>query len=244
MMAARKAPPQRETDLYRPVHDYLAARGYTVRAEVDHCDVVARKGDDLIVVEMKRRISLDLLIQATRRQRISDSVYVAVPRSACAEGTRRWRGLRRLLRQLELGLIVVSRRRGRTSVEVLFHPLAYQRQKRTSARRAILEEMDARSANHNRGGSTRTKLLTAYRERAIHIACCLEALGPLAPRQLRAMGTGPKTQSVLYSDFYGWFRRVARGVYAVTARGRAGIGRYAAVASRYRREVAGRQPPP
>jgi hypothetical protein len=38
----------RESDLYAPVRDFLAAQGYTVRAEVKHCDVVAvrpRLGD-------------------------------------------------------------------------------------------------------------------------------------------------------------------------------------------------------
>jgi hypothetical protein len=45
-----------------------------VRAEVKHCNVTASKGDDLIVVEMKPRCGLDLLIQATRRQLITDSV--------------------------------------------------------------------------------------------------------------------------------------------------------------------------
>ena len=30
-----------ETDLYRPVHDYLVKQGYTVRSEVRHCDIAA-----------------------------------------------------------------------------------------------------------------------------------------------------------------------------------------------------------
>ena len=63
-MALSPALPLVETDLYGPIRDYLVANGYAVQAEVKHCDVTARKGDDLIVVEMKLRCSLDLLIQA------------------------------------------------------------------------------------------------------------------------------------------------------------------------------------
>ena len=42
-MPKRQHTPPRETDLYGPIHNYLEAQGYTVRAEVNHCDVTARK---------------------------------------------------------------------------------------------------------------------------------------------------------------------------------------------------------
>ena len=69
-----------ESDLYLPVKDYLEKHGYRVRGEVKNCDVVATKEDDLIVVELKTSVSMTLLVQATERQSISDSVYVAVPK--------------------------------------------------------------------------------------------------------------------------------------------------------------------
>ena len=76
------------------------------------------------------------------------------------------------------------------------------------------------------GGSTRRKLVTAYRENALQIACYLDAMGPLSPKELRELGTGPKTQSILYSDFYGWFERVDRGLYGLKAAGREELGQY------------------
>ena len=72
-----------ESDLYQPVKDYLEKHGYTVRGEVKHCDMVAIKGDELIVVELKTGANMTLLVQATERQSISDSVYVAIPASPC-----------------------------------------------------------------------------------------------------------------------------------------------------------------
>jgi hypothetical protein len=196
------------------------------------CDVTASRGDELVVIEMKRAFCTALLVQATKRQRLTDSVYIALPRP---KQTPHWRGIRRLLRRLELGLIFVSfGRRRKPRVEVVFHPVPYQRQKRKAAKRAVLAEMEGRSGDFNCGGSTRRKIVTAYRENAIQIACYLDAMGPLSPRQLRALGTGPKTLSILYSNFYGWFERVDRGIYALRSQGREQLGEFGELAGQYR----------
>jgi hypothetical protein len=62
-------------------------------------------------------------------------------------------------------------------------------------------------------------LITAYRENAVFIACCLRRHGPLSTRALRAIGTGDKTQKILGDNHYGWFNRVSRGVYSLNERG-------------------------
>ena len=243
-MALNPALPLAETDLYEPIRDYLVANGYAVRAEVKDCDVTARKGDDLIVVEMKLRCSLELLIQATKRQRITDSVYVAIAKPAGWGSNRRFLGIKRVLRQLELGLILVSFGGPRPAVEIEFHPLPYRRQKRKSARRAVINEMMQRSGDYNVGGSSRKKQMTAWREVAVHVACCLERFGTLAPRQLRSLGTGPKTQSVLGSELsYGWFTRVAPALYDITAKARAELADWPELATYYRGQLQGVRTP-
>ena len=69
-----------ETALYAPVKVFLEGQGYAVKAEVEGCDVVAVRGDEPpVIVELKTRFSLDLVLQATDRQRLSGQVYVAVP---------------------------------------------------------------------------------------------------------------------------------------------------------------------
>jgi hypothetical protein len=225
----------RETDLYGPIRDHLIEQGYEVQGEVRECDIVARKDDDLIVIELKRTFSTRLLIQATDRQKITDSVYVALP-GPYRQRSSRWRNIKHLLRRLELGLITVTFEHP-PQVRVIFHPLPYQRQKRSRRRRAVIKEMSARTGDYNRGGSARGKRMTAYRENAIHVACCLEALGTAAPRQLRDLGTGPKTTHILSSNFYGWFRRVDRGIYELTPAGRAELASYPELAAKYREQV-------
>ena len=93
-------------------------------------------------------------------------------------------------------------------------------------RKAILSEIAGRSQDYNRGGSTRQKLMTAYRENAIQIACLLNDLGPLSTTKLRDLGTGMKTQAILYRDHYKWFTRVTTGVYDLTDLGRQELSRY------------------
>lgn len=227
-----------ETDLYQPLYDYLTRQGYVVRSEVRDCDVAAVKDGDLIVVEMKRSLSVQLLVQAVRRQRIAPSVYVAVPRPA---DKRKWnvesRGVQHLLRRLELGLILVATRKGRPPVEIVFHPVPFERRRRKNDHRAVIEEIERRSADFNQGGSCRRKLVTAYRENAIHIACILAERGPISPRALRALGTGEKTLSILRHNVYGWFERVDRGVYAINAKGRAEIEQFPALVEHYRAQI-------
>lgn len=225
-----------ETDLYEPIRDYLVANGYQVQAEVKGCDVVAQKGQELVVVELKRSFTTRLLVQAIDRQKITDAVYVALP-GPYRPRTRRWRDIKRLLRRLELGLLVVTGMSGSYRVEIGFHPLPFQRHKRASRKRAVIRETAARSGDYNRGGSTRRPITTAYRENVIHIACCLDRLGPSTPKRLRELGTGKKTTRILSSNYYGWFRRVDRGVYELTPVGKKSLADYGDLALQYRSMV-------
>jgi hypothetical protein len=232
-----------EADLARPLVSHLAAQGWTVRSEVRDCDIAATRGEELLVVEVKRTMSLSLLAQAAGRQRLTDSVYVAIPRPA---NKWKWwqdsRGVRHLLRRLELGLILVSLQAGKPAVEVVLHPQPFAKKKRAQSRRAVLEEIAHRTGDYNRAGSTRTKLVTAYRENAIHVACCLRKRDSLSPAQLRSLGTGEKTYSILRSNVYGWFARIAKGRYSLTAQGRAELAAYPELAAHYGGLLKGKKP--
>ena len=73
---------QREQDLYAPVKALLERQGYTVRGEVGAADVMAMRGaeDPPVIVELKLRFSLSLFHQAVTRLKVTDLVYLAVPR--------------------------------------------------------------------------------------------------------------------------------------------------------------------
>ncbi len=233
--------PRYETDLAQPVTAFLESQGYTVRSEVNGCDIVGLRDGRMVVVELKRNFTVTLLAQAADRQRVADAVYVALPRPAEPLRGKRWRILRHLLRRLELGLLFVSFSTEKPRVQIVFHPVPFDRKRDHRRRQVLLREADGRSSDFNRGGSSRRKLVTAYRENALHIACGLEALGDSSPAALRALGTGARTRAILYDNVYGWFERVDRGVYRLRDAGREALAEYPDLAGHYRNEITRRR---
>ncbi|MBT2730061.1 hypothetical protein J7E63_24690 [Bacillus sp. ISL-75] len=215
-----------EIDLYKPIQTYFLREGYEVYGEVKDCDIVAVKDEELVVIELKLTLSVDLLIQAAKRQRITDKVYVAIPKPKHRLNSKRWTEKCHLIRRLELGLIVVSSPGKRGRAEIIFEPTPFIRRKNKRKRDSIRKEINGRSADYNVGGSNRTKIMTAYKENCIQIACYLENLGPLSPKKLNQLGSGKNTSSVLTKNYYGWFERIKRGIYVITEKGKEEIKEY------------------
>ncbi len=219
----------KETDLYPPLKAWLEAAGYAVYGEVGNCDVAAKRGDELVLIELKTAINLDLIRQIVKRQEADASVYAAVP--APPRRDRRWRELERLLKRLEAGLVLVHTGGLADRVEVAFHPIEQKRTKRKHVTRSILKEIAGRSADLNTGGCVRQKLATRYREEAIAVACILNAAGPQAPVAVKQRGGPAKAGAILYSNHYGWFERLGIGLYGLTDQGRKGLRDYSELAA-------------
>ncbi|WHY83886.1 DUF2161 family putative PD-(D/E)XK-type phosphodiesterase [Neobacillus novalis] len=219
-----------EADLYKPIQTYFLREEYEVYGEVKDCDMAAVKGDELVIIELKLTLSVDLLIQAAKRQRLTDQVYIAIPKPKYRLNSRQWTDKCHLVRRLELGLIVVSFSGMRTKAEIIFPPTPFNRRKSIGQsklkRAAIMKEINGRSADFNIGGSNRTKIMTAYKENSIQIACYLEKLGPLSPKALIQKGTGDKTSSILTKNYYGWFERIKRGTYVISEKGKQEVKEY------------------
>lgn len=207
-----------ETDLYPPVKRHLEAQGYVVKSEVRSCDVVAVRGDDPpVIVELKQSMSLALLYQAMDRLTISDHVYVAISRPKRGVGS----SALKLCRRLGLGLIVVT---AAGSLEVMADPVPYAPRPNTRKRGLLLKEFNARSGDPNVGGSTRTPLMTAYRQDAIKCAAHLSAHGPTRVRDVKAATQVDRAANIFRDNVYGWFQKVERGVYDLAAAGRTALG--------------------
>ncbi len=222
----------KESDLYLPIKAHLEASGYVIKGEVEHCDLIAQKDDDLIAIELKTSANIKLLMQATDRQAFTDSVYVAIvaPKNRRSSN---WRGIKRVLRRLELGLMTVDLDRQVPQVIIEFDPMPYQRKLLTKRRRAVIEELAGRSGDYNVGGTTGLKRMTAYRETAIYIATCMLAHNqPMKTSELRAFDTGKKTTNILYANHYGWFQRVDHGVYQLTDKAMIELTKYPEIVAR------------
>ena len=205
-----------ESDLYAPVKALLEGQGYVVKGEVRGCDVVGVRGEEPpVIVELKRVFGLSLVLQGVDRLALSDRVYLAV-----GQWPKQMKNVKKLCRRLGLGLLVVARERA----DVVLDPAPYK--PRANKRKAgrLLGEHRRRVGDPNLGGSAmRSPLMTAYRQEALRCAELLACHGPMAPKALRAAGDVPNAAKILRHDHYGWFERVSRGIYALTAQGRTSL---------------------
>ena len=199
-----------------------------MQGEVQECDLVAVKGEEMILVELKTRVTVTLLIQAARRKDISDSVYICVPVPEGKKDIPNARGLRNLLRKLEVGLIIVRFMKTKTKVDMVLHPRPYEKRMRRKKQAVLLREVNGRYGEFHKGGiSTKEERISAYRQEAIRSALILREEGQVSPALLRERGIRPdKAQSILAANHYGWFDRVNRGVYVLNGAGEQALSRY------------------
>lgn len=78
-------------------------------------------------------------------------------------------------------------------------------------------ELEGRQLDANIGGMTRRKIITAYRERVIRLACILEREGKISLAELRARGL-EELAVLLGRNYEKWFVRVEKGVYALSGK--------------------------
>lgn len=214
----------RETELYPPVKAFLEGQGYVVKAEVGGADVVACRGDeDPVIVELKTGFSLALVHQGIARQAVTDWVYLAVPRPAGAGARKGMQANVALCRRLGLGLLTVRLQDGH--VEPLVDPGPYAPRKSAVRRGRLLREFARREGDPNTGGAHRAKIVTAYRQDALRCAAQLSA-GPARGAEVAAATGVTRATRIMADDHYGWFERVARGVYALTPAGAAGLSQW------------------
>lgn len=210
----------RETDLYPPVKAWLEAMGFEVKGEIASADVVAlRPGEDPVVVELKTGFSLALFHQGTERQKVTDWVYLAVPRLS----GQRFRGALKsnisLCRRLGLGLLTVRLSDG--TCECHLDPAPYRPRKLPARKGRLLREFARRVGDPSEGGSRGT-VMTAYRQDALRCLSVVAAHPTKASAVAEAAGV-PTARRIMAADHYGWFERVERGIYAATPKGRAAL---------------------
>lgn len=215
----------KEKDLYIPVKELFSEMGYSVRGEVKDVDLVAISEEDdvTIMVEFKLQLGFKLVLQAINRQRMTDYVYVAIPRPE-GKNLRSKSHLEKihLLRRLELGLIYVAMDSVHPYAQIIEEPRPYDlkavRSRSKKKRENVIAEMKKRHGDFNLGG-TKGKVMTAYKEQSLIIAHTLKD-GPLAVAEIKAISGNTKSGAILTRNFYNWFSRIETGVYELSDTGK------------------------
>lgn len=215
MSVAKTASRRRETSLYAVVKRHLEALGYVAKGEICGCDIVGiRPGEPpfVVITELKLGLSLELILQGVDRLAAADEVWLAV--LATRRGRDRDRRAHKLCRLLGFGLLAVDP--ARQAVEVLAEPAPYRPRPNAKRRGRLVREHQRRHGDPSEGGSSRTPIFTAYRQRALVCAMAM-ADGPVSTRALREFA--PDASIIMLRNVYGWFEREGRGVYRLTEAG-------------------------
>lgn len=210
-----------EEDMYALLAEHFTALGYKVNGEVHDCDVTAVKDDLLIILELKKALSMELLIQAVKRQKIGDLTYMAVPRPKKFALNRKFNETLYLLKRLSLGLIFVDVHND--SLEIILHPQEFDMGKSKRLNQVkkdrLLQEISQRQTSLNKGGSRGKKLMTAYREDSLKVLYLAGQAEFLQPKTAVRAGIS-KAPSILRDNYYHWFMKLDRGKYTLTETGR------------------------
>jgi hypothetical protein len=219
---AQLTPPARETSLYFPVKRFLEGLGFDVKGEICGCDLVALRGDEppiVVVGELKLGFNLELVLQGINRTAACDEIWLAV-RTARRGGREHDPRVRKLCRFLGFGLLGVSTT-GR--VELLVEPGPWRPRRDAKRRSRLVNEHRRRLGDPALGGSSKSPIMTFYRQQALACAASLSK-GPRRTSEIRtAIPDAPK---ILLRNVYGWFVRVERGVYGLTPEGTTALTRW------------------
>jgi hypothetical protein len=211
-----------ETALYLPVKRFLENLGFMVKGEVGGCDLVALSGDDppvVVIGELKLSFNLELVLQAVDRAGAADEVWLAARMSARGKGRESDSRYRNLCRRLGFGMLAVT---NTGDVEVIVKPATTPRRD-PKKRSRLVTEHQRRKGDPALGGSTRSPIMTAYRQQALACAAALSQ-GPRRVRDLKP--EIPDAPKILQHNVYGWFDRAERGIYVLTEAGRAALKRW------------------
>ena len=209
-------PESMETSLYLPVKSFLEQAGYTVKGEIGGCDVVGVSDEDppvVVVCELKLSFNLELILQAVDRASVADELWIAARISAKGKGRESDKRYRDLCRRLGIGMLGIA---DNGTVNVIVASVTPMPRTNPKRRSRLMREHQKRRGDPAVGGSTRTPLMTAYRQQALGCAAALAA-GPLKVREVKA--SVPEAAKILQGNVYGWFERVDRGVYGLTPAG-------------------------
>ena len=212
-----------ETALYLPVKRFLENLGFTVKGEVGGCDLVALSGDEppiVVIGELKLSFNLELVLQAVDRAGACDEVWLAARMSVRGKGRESDARYRNLCRRLGFGMLAVT---STGDVEVIVKPPTTSPRRNPKKRSRLVAEHRRRNGDPALGGSTRSPIMTAYRQQALACASALSR-GPRRVRDLKP--EIPDAAKILLHNVYGWFDRAERGIYVLTDAGRAALKRW------------------
>ncbi len=212
---------QKESDFYIPIKKHFQNKGFEVKSEINDCDCVCIKDDLIVICEFKLKFNISLVYQGMDRQKITDYVYLCVPKYKGRVSYRNFLKSKNLCKRLGLGLIIVD---GKNCLEVL-EPICLNNNINKKKKDSLLKEYNGRTFDLNTGGQTGTRINTAFREKNIKILCILEKDNQTSNVELiKQYGFDESIKGVLYRNVLGYFEKgEKRGYYKMSKIGKSAL---------------------
>lgn len=220
----------KEQALYQPIKTLFEHMGYSVYGEVKTIDVVAKQGTTVLAIELKLEFSLTLIAQGTYRQKLTDFVYLSIPKPTTKVMKGHvYKDKINLLKRLGLGLIFVQTSKEPYTAHIILEPsltnIKIQQTRNKHKRTALLNEIKNRHSNFNIGG-TRGKIMTAYKEAMLGILVYFKDGKSHTTKEIRTVTGNKKATRMLYDDHYNWFIKEDKGCYMINQNGKDALKEY------------------
>lgn len=220
----------KEQDLYLPVKILFESMDYSVYGEVNSVDVIAKHGPLLVAIELKKEFSLHLIAQGAQRHKLTDFVYIAIPKptSKVIRGSI-FKDKLFLLKRLGIGLILIDTKKSPYTASIYQEPslidIKATQTKNKKKRTAVLKEIKERHGDYCIGG-TRGKIVTAYREQSLQILHGLRDGLPHTCKEIREFTHNKKATNIMYKNHYHWYKNIEKGVYQISDLGKSALVEY------------------
>jgi hypothetical protein len=200
----------KETQLFIPVKILFESLGFEVEAEIEHIDMVAKKENRYIAIELKKELNVQVIAQVLKRQTLTDEAYIATFKpTKKVMYSKIYKDKLLILKRLGIGLITVD-----TSATIIKESEVVLPRKNKKKRKRLIETYEQLN-KENVGGSHRVKRMTLYRKQAMNIAQCI-GRNPKKATQIRKETGIDKSYSILYKNYYGWFEALGKGMYQLS----------------------------
>lgn len=200
----------KETHLFLPVKILFESMGFEVEAEIEHIDMVAKKENRYIAIELKKELNVQVIAQVLKRQTLTDEAYIATFKPTTkVMHSKIYKDKLLILKRLGIGLISVD-----GSATIIKESEVVLPRKNKKKRKRLIETYEQLN-KENVGGSHRVKRMTLYRKQAMNIAQCI-GRNPKKATQIRKETGIDKSYSILYKNYYGWFEALGKGMYQLS----------------------------
>ncbi len=213
----------KEIQLYPPIKEHFEELGYEVYSEANNIDVVCKKDETLILIELKANLNFKLIYQGIERQKLSDNVYLAIKKAKNTDISNDLFSQKlEILKRLGLGLLIVDFDYDKPFVLISLEPelknIKLIQSKNKPHLHSLLKEINSRSGDYNKGG-TKGKTITAYKEKSLQIANFIKNEEPYSAKEIEKELGLKKVNPILYRNHYKWFEKVSHGKYKITKKG-------------------------